>query len=109
MLKRVIILSLLMTTPTSIAIARERDGFDTRTANSTPQRIERRRSTVGERAAQHWARSRAARESARELGRAGLRNAGRAARWVSRRSGMAGEYFGNPATACAPTTDKGCN
>lgn len=81
---------------------------DMRTANSTPQTAETRRSILAERAAAHAAKARAARETARRLRQAGYRRAAQAARWAGRRSGAAGEFLANPKKACAPANPDDC-
>lgn len=114
MLLKALSAAALLATPLAAAEAQYYSSrYDTRTANSTPHMIPERRSTLAERAARSAAEARAWRESARYAGRAGLRNTGRAlretGRFLGRKSlGVAGEYFGNPKRACAPTHDYTC-
>jgi hypothetical protein len=113
MLVRMLSAVALIAIPLGAAQAQYYGGYDTRTANSTPRMIPQRQSTLAERAARSAAEARAWRESARYAGRAGLRNTGRVlrgtGRFLGRKSlGAAGEFFGNPKRACAPTRDYTC-
>ena len=76
------------------------------TANSTPQFRESKPKNNGQVAAEfagkNAARREAAKEAAKRLADAGKKKAAATARFVAKRSGVAGGILGSPGKACAP-------